>query len=66
MRRYIIEIRIDGKVRRYPINAKDEAEAIERLKLRLPPHQREDILIDSINIDPSTIHNEEPFGAFLH
>lgn len=64
MMRYLINILIDGKSHLYPINAKDEEDAYQKLKLRLPPHQREHIMIDSINIDPSTVHYDEPFGVF--
>lgn len=64
--RYLIDIRLEGKSRLYPINADNEAQAIERLKLRLPPAQRESIIIDSIKIDPASIPNDDPFGVFLH
>ena len=64
--RYLIDIRLEGKSRLYPIDAENETQAIERLKLRLPPHQRESIIIDSIEIDPSSISNDDLFGVFLH
>ncbi len=64
--RYLIDIRLEGKSRLYPIDADNETQAIERLKLRLPPHQRESIIIDSIEIDPASIPNDDPFGIFLH
>lgn len=64
--RYLIDIRLEGKSRLYPIDADNEAQAIERLKLRLPPHQRESITIDSIEIDPASIPADDPFGVFLH
>lgn len=64
--RYLIDIRLEGKSRLYPIDAENEVQAIERLKLRLPPNQRESILIDSIEIDPSSISHDDPFGVFLH
>jgi hypothetical protein len=63
---FIIDIRIDEEQKRtYKIEAKDETEAKERLKLRLPPHQRDTLLIDSIQIDPATVGGEEPYGTFL-
>ncbi len=63
--RFLIEIRIDGTTKRtYPIDAQDEAQAKERLKLRLPPHQRDTIVIDAITIDPASIANEDPYGIF--
>lgn len=64
--RYLIDIRLEGKSRLYPIDADNKTQAIERLKLRLPPHQRESIIIDSIEIDPASIPNDDPFGVFLH
>jgi hypothetical protein len=63
--RYIIEIRIDdGKPRTYPVDAASEEQAIERLKLRLPPSQRESFEVDSIRIDMTTVGTEEPFGIY--
>lgn len=62
--RYIIEIRLETKSRSYKIDASSEAEAIERLKLRLPPHQREAFEIDSISIDPASLSYDEPFGIY--
>jgi Tfp pilus assembly ATPase PilU len=64
--RYLIDIRLEGKSCIYPIDAKNETQAIERLKLRLPPHQRESFIIDSIEIDPASIPADDPFGVFLH
>lgn len=64
--RYLIDIRLDGKIRLYPIDAENETQAIERLKLRLPPHQRESVIIDSIAPDPTSLPNDDPFGVFLH
>ena len=62
--RYIIDIRIDGKSRTYPVEASSEGEAIERLKLRLPPHQREHFDVDSIKIDMATVGTDDPYGSF--
>lgn len=61
---YIIDIRIEGKQRSYRIEARGEEEAKERLKLRLPPNQREDITIDAIKIDMTTVGDEAPYGEF--
>ena len=63
--RYIITLRIDGgKPRTYPIDASSEEQAIERLRLRLPPNRRESFEVDSIGIDMSTVGTEEPFGIY--
>ncbi|MDM5270886.1 hypothetical protein PGH07_01695 [Sulfurovum sp. zt1-1] len=63
---FIIDIRIDGKQKRtYRIEAKEETQAKERLMLRLPPSQRDTLIIDSIQIDPATLNNDEPYGSFL-
>ncbi len=64
--RYLIDVGIEGKNRIYPIDADNETQAIERLKLRLPPHQRESIEIHSIKIDPASIPDDDPFGVFLN
>jgi len=62
---YIIDVRVDqDKKRTYRINAKDETEAKERLKDRLPPHQRDSLIIDDINIDMSTMVQDDPYGVF--
>jgi len=62
---YIIDVRVDqDKKRTYRINAKDETEAKERLKDRLPPHQRDSLIIDDINIDMSTMVQDDPYGIF--
>ncbi|MGA9047212.1 hypothetical protein [Sulfuricurvum sp.] len=63
--RYLIDIRLEGKTRLYPIDADNEEQALERLKLRLPPHQRESVIIDSIAIDPASVLNDDPFGVFV-
>lgn len=63
--KFLIDIRLEGKVRRYPIDASNQEEAVERLKLRLPPNQRETFVIDSIELDPSSIPEDDPFGIFL-
>lgn len=63
---FIIDIRIDGKQKRtYRIEAKEETQAKERLMLRLPPSQRDTLIIDSIQIDSATLNNDEPYGSFL-
>ncbi len=63
---FIIDIRIEEKQKRtYKIEAKDETQAKERLMLRLPPSQRDTIIIDSIQIDPETVGTDEPYGSFL-
>lgn len=64
--RYLIDVRIEGKIRQYRIDADTEAQALERLKLRLPPHQRDGVIIDAISIDPASIPDEDPFGVFLN
>jgi len=63
--RYLINVRVDGdKKRTYPVDAADETQARERLLLRLPPHQREGVIIDTIKIDPASLVNEDPYGIF--
>jgi len=63
---YIIEVRVaEKRVQTFNIDAKDETEAKERLALRLPPKERDKIIIDSIKIDPKSIRlDDEPYGVF--
>ena len=62
--RYIIDIRLGEKKRTYPVDASNEEEAVERLKLRIHPAQRDTLVIDSIKIDMSTVGNDDPYGMF--
>jgi len=63
--RYLINVRVDGdKKRTYPIDAGDELQARERLLLRLPPHQRDSVIVDDIKIDPASLINDDPYGIF--
>ncbi|UFS61647.1 hypothetical protein LOH54_08215 [Sulfurimonas sp. HSL-3221] len=63
--RYLINVRVDGtKKRTYPVEAADETQAKERLLLRLPPHQRETLIVDEIKIDPASLVNADPYGIF--
>lgn len=64
--RYLLEVRIaDKRPQTFPIDAKDENEAKERLALRLPPDKRDKIIIDSIKLDPKSIPvDDEPYGVF--
>lgn len=63
--RYLINVRVDGdKKRTYPIDAADEAQAKERLLLRLPPQQRDGVIVDDIKLDPASIIETDPYGIF--
>lgn len=63
--RYLLNVRVDGdKKRTYPIDAEDETQARERLLTRLPPQQREGVIVDEIKIDPASIIDEDPYGLF--
>lgn len=63
---YIVDIlTAEKKKQTFRIEAKDEDEAKERLKLRLPPNKREGFSIESIKIDMSTVSTKDPFGTFL-
>lgn len=65
--RYLLHVRVgEGKKRTYRIDAKSEAEAKERLPSRLAPQERENVIIDAIEIDPASLGSEEPFGIFLN
>ena len=63
--RYIINITLASKEsRKYLVDASEEDEAKERLLLRLHPDQRDTVKIDSIEIDPTSIIYENPFGIY--
>jgi len=62
---YLIDIRINGsKKSTFRVDAKNEAQALERLVPRLPPQQRDNFTVDAIKIDPATVGDEEPYGVF--
>jgi hypothetical protein len=61
---YLIDIRLDQTKRTYRIDADSEAQARERLLLRLPPHQRDSVIIDAVKIDRTTVGAEDPYGSF--
>ena len=54
----------DKKPKRFRIEAKDEEQAKDRLKLRFPPEKRENFTIESIKMDISTLNMDELFGTF--
>lgn len=63
--RYLINVRVEGDKRRtYPIDAADKTQARERLLLRLPPQQRDNLIVDEIKIDPASLVDEDPYGLF--
>lgn len=62
--RFLIKVHIGEIKSTYSIDAKDEAEAKERLLLRLAPNKRDLVVIDTIKIDPKSIQTEEPYGIF--
>ncbi len=63
--RYLMNVRVDGtKKRTYPIDAADETQARERLLLRLPPNQRDGLIVDDIKIDPASLIDSDPYGIF--
>jgi len=62
---YLIDIRIDGsKKSTFRVDAKSEEQALERLKLRLPPQQRDSFIVDAVRVDPASVGDEEPYGVF--
>ncbi len=64
--KYLLHVSIDERKRTYRIDANDEVQAKERMLLRLPPHQRDEVVINGIERDPAFIGKEEPFGIFLN
>jgi len=63
---YIIGVHVaDKREQIFSISAKDETEAKERLALRLPPQERNKIIINTIKVDPkSIVSQEDPYGTF--
>ena len=62
---YLIDIRIDGRKKStFRVDAKSEEQALERLKLRLPPQQRDSFIVDAVRVDPASVGDEEPYGVF--
>ena len=62
---YLIDIRIDGRKKStFRVDAKNEAQALERLIPRLPPQHRDNYTVDAIKIDPASVGDEEPYGVF--
>jgi len=62
---YLIDILThEKKAKRFCIEAKNEEQAKDRLKLRFPPDKREDFTIESIKLDISTVNMDELFGTF--
>jgi hypothetical protein len=63
--RFIVETRVMGdKKRTYLIDANSESEVKHKVELRLPPAQREDLIIDSIKIDPKSLSDDDIYGIF--
>ncbi len=63
--KYLIDVRIDGRKKStFRVDGNNEAQALERLALRLPPQQRDNYIVDAIKIDPASIGDEEPYGIF--
>lgn len=63
---YIIEMRFENnKKSTYQIKAENETQAKERLMLRLPPKERNTIVIDSIKLDPKSVQTDDLYGIFV-
>ena len=61
---YLIKANLkEKKPSLFRITAKDEEEAKEKLKLRFPPKEKENIIIESIQIDMTTV-SPQTFGEF--
>lgn len=63
----IIEIKLnDGQIRKYPVTAESEEAAIEKMKLRLHPKDRDLFEILSIKPDPLQLVDDDIHGTFLN
>jgi hypothetical protein len=64
---YLLHVRTDDtKKYTFRIVANSEAEAKEKLPSRLPPEKRTNYILDSIEIDPKSMGNDELYGVFLN
>ncbi len=64
---YLLNVRLaNNKKHTFRIEGKNEAEVRRKLPNRLPPQERDDYCIDSVEIDPKSLGDEEPYGVFLH
>lgn len=62
---YVIEVDIEGANKRtYNIGADTPEEAKEKLLLRLPPNQRQNIKILSLKPDPKEFIDDDLYGTF--
>jgi hypothetical protein len=63
--RYIIDVDIEGANKRtYNVTADTPEEAKEKLLLRLPPNQRQNVNILSLKPDPKEFIDDDAFGMF--
>ncbi len=64
--KFIVEVKLEsGQVRKYTVLASDKQEAVEKMKLRLPPHDRESCFIESIRPDASQLVDDDIHGTFF-
>jgi len=62
---FLIDIRTDNeRTQSFRVEAESESQAIERLKLRLHPAKRDNLVVDSIKIDMTTVGDADPYGVY--
>lgn len=64
--RYKVHVRLGERKSTHRIDAESEAEAARLLLPRLSPKEREHVIIDTIEPDPTALHVDESFGTFLN
>lgn len=64
--RYKVHVRLGERKSIHRIDAESEAEAARLLLPRLSPKEREHVIIDAIEPDPTALHVDESFGIFLN
>ncbi|MBN2894437.1 MAG: hypothetical protein JXK05_00900 [Campylobacterales bacterium] len=64
--RYLVHVRLRERKSTHRIDADSEAEAARLLLPRLSPKDREEVVIDAIEPDPTALHVNEAFGTFLN
>jgi hypothetical protein len=62
---YLIDVLThEKKTKRFWIEATNEEQAKDRLKLRFPPENRDKFTIECIKLDMSTVNMDDMFGTF--
>jgi len=65
--KFIVEVKLENaQVRKYTVVATAKSEAVDKIKLRLPPKERESCTIQSVTVDHSQLVDDDVHGTFLN